>query len=224
MDKKTNLDAYLENLGISDEAAATLPPLPARGVAAPNTGGSLPGHAPSSAATSITTSTAPNAAASSSTGPSRRLVASSDAIIEDFLQGLLVHLGPNYSVSARQRGDNIFAEISGGDSGRIIGRDGRTLAAIEYLASTVMAKETQNPELRVNVDAAGYRRRHEERLVELARRTASRVRRAGESVSLGYMSAADRRIIHITLKEHPFVMTESSGEGRERHLVVKPRQ
>jgi spoIIIJ-associated protein len=205
MDEKNKLDAYLENLGISDEDESAKPSLP-----------------PSQTAPSMSpVSTRPLEVVHSSgqsSGPSdesrmNRLVASSDAIIEDFLSGMLVYIDPGYSVSARTRNDTISAEILGGDSGKVIGREGRTLAAIEFLANTVIAKEQGHGGPRVSVDAAGYRRRHEERLLDQARRHAAKVRKSGEDMELEPMNAADRRIIHIALKE----------EGRDRRLVIKAR-
>jgi spoIIIJ-associated protein len=193
MDK--NLDSYLSDLGISDDSQAKSPSAP-RNIA-------------------------PAVAVAAPRSP--RLNASPESIVEDFLVGLLAHVAPGYNVVARERGENILAEITGGDSGRIIGREGRTLGAIEFLTNTVLAKEVGENAARVNVDAAGYKRRHEERLLETARRAAARVRKTGEAFEMDALSAADRRIIHIALREDAFVTTESVGEGLERRIVVKPR-
>ena len=217
MDDKTKLDAYLENLGISDDAEASKPVIP-----------TTPAASPVSPAVSATPARRddparePTARTDSEPRPNR-LNASADAIVEDFLSGMLMHLDPGYTVSARTRSDSINAEVTGGDPGKIIGREGRTLAAIEFLANTVLAKEHGQGAPRVNVDAAGYRRRHEERLLEQARRIAARVRKSGEEIELDPMTAADRRIIHIALREDAFVTTESVGEGRERRIVIKSR-
>ena len=202
---KSKLDAYLENLGISDDAEDASPVLPV-------------GRAPAE-----TQADPPPPFDEAGLERPRRLIASPDAIVEDFLAGMLVYLDPGYTVQARQRNDHVAAEVLGGDSGRIIGREGRTLQAVEFLANTVLAKEAPNSGLRVSVDAAGYRRRHEERLMETAERAASRVRKHGQDSELEPMNAADRRIIHIALREDPFVTTESVGEGHDRRVVVKPR-
>ena len=214
MDEMNKLDAYLENLGISDEDESATPTLPPSQTA-PNPSGLSP----------VSSRPVESAQTSGPTDESRmnRLVASSDAIIEDFLSGMLVYIDPGYTVSARTRNDTINAEILGGDPGKVIGREGRTLAAIEFLANTVIAKEQGHGGPRVSVDAAGYRRRHEERLNDQARRHAAKVRKSGEDLELEPMNAADRRIIHIALKEDAFVMTESVGEGRDRRIVIKAR-
>ena len=222
MDEKNKLDAYLENLGISDEDESAKPSLPASQTA--------PGTSPVSTrpvevqfSGQFSGQASGQASDLSDEGRMNRLVASSDAIIEDFLSGMLVYIDPGYTVSARTRNDTINAEILGGDPGKVIGREGRTLAAIEFLANTVIAKEQGHGGPRVSVDAAGYRRRHEERLLDQARRHAAKVRKSGEDMELEPMNAADRRIIHIALKEDAFVMTESVGEGRDRRLVIKAR-
>jgi spoIIIJ-associated protein len=215
MDEKNKLDAYLENLGISDDDESAKPSLPASQTA-PNL--------PSGLSSGLSSGSGrPVESAPSDEERMGRLVASSDAIIEDFLSGMLVYIDPGYTVSARTRNDTINAEILGGDPGKVIGREGRTLAAIEFLANTVIAKEQGHGGPRVSVDAAGYRRRHEERLLDQARRHAAKVRKSGEDMELEPMNAADRRIIHIALKEDAFVMTESVGEGRDRRLVIKAR-
>jgi spoIIIJ-associated protein len=188
-----NLDSYLSDLGISDDQETKTP--------------AAPRNIPVVAINPV----------------SKRLNASGESIVEDFLTGLLAYIAPGYNVSAKERNENILAEITGGDSGRIIGREGRTLGAIEFLANTVLAKEIGENAPRVNVDAAGYKRRHEERLLETARRAAARVRKTGEAFEMDVLGAADRRIIHIALREDAFVITESVGEGMDRRIIVKPR-
>jgi spoIIIJ-associated protein len=223
MDEKNKLDAYLENLGISDDDESAKPSLPPSQTA-PNMPSGLPTGLTSGPSAGLTSGSGrPVESAPSDEERMGRLVASSDAIIEDFLSGMLVYIDPGYTVSARTRNDTINAEILGGDPGKVIGREGRTLAAIEFLANTVIAKEQGHGGPRVSVDAAGYRRRHEERLLDQARRHAAKVRKSGEDMELEPMNAADRRIIHIALKEDAFVMTESVGEGRDRRLVIKAR-
>lgn len=145
------------------------------------------------------------------------------AVLERFLRGLIARIDPQLQVEIRDVEGAFEVEITGESAARLAGRDGRTLQAIEVLAYTVLAKQASRNDLRIRVDIGGYRKRQAESLARLAERLAVQVAKSGEEHALQPMSAADRRIIHMTLKEHPDVMTESVGEGAGRHLIVKPR-
>ncbi|ADH63426.1 single-stranded nucleic acid binding R3H domain protein [Allomeiothermus silvanus DSM 9946] len=142
--------------------------------------------------------------------------------LEHFLVGLLLRLDPAYSVDVRQEGELLRAEVLGGDLGRFIGKEGRTLKSVEFLANVYMAKQFGG-EYRVVLDAAGYRKRQEERIKRLAMDAALQVEVSGQPVELPPMRSGERRIIHLLLKQHPKVTTTSVGEGEERHVIVIPR-
>lgn len=141
---------------------------------------------------------------------------------ETFLVNLLLNIDPAYAVEVDEVVDGeIFIEIYGGDPGKLIGRAGRTLAALEYVTNAVVNRE-EGEGVRVNIDVGGYKRRRDARLRETALNAAARVRKAGHAVELDPMSAAERRIVHMALADEPDVFTESSGEGPDRRVVVKP--
>jgi spoIIIJ-associated protein len=112
-------------------------------------------------------------------------------------------------------------DIEGEDLGLLIGRRGQTLASLQYLLNLIVAKKL-GKRVAFGVDVDGYRRRREEALVSLAKRTATRVRQTGRSVTLEPMPPNERRIIHITLSEDPSVITVSIGEGEGRKVAVTP--
>ncbi|MCD0167764.1 protein jag [Deinococcus sp. 12RED42] len=143
--------------------------------------------------------------------------------LEAFLRGLLGRIDPELQVNVTQADDALEAEITGENAARFAGRDGRTLGAIEVLAYTVLAKQEGRGNLRVRVDIGGYRKRQAEALSRLAERLAVQVAKSGEPHELQPMPASERRVIHIALKEHPDVMSESIGEGNARRLIIKPR-
>lgn len=145
------------------------------------------------------------------------------AVLERFLKGLTSRIDPGLTVTVREGEDALEAEIGGENAVRLAGRDGRTLGAIEVIAYTVLAKQAGRSDLRVRVDVGGFRRRQADTLSKLAERLAVQVAKSGEPHELQPMPAADRRVIHIALKEHPDVMTESVGEGNARRLIIKPR-
>ena len=146
-----------------------------------------------------------------------------DQRAESFLVQLLLYFDPTYTVDVVVAGDGTLdVEVAGGDPGRLIGKGGRTLAAIEYLVAAVVNKRDGGEMLRVSLDVGGYKRRRDERLRLLAQRTAARVRKTGMPVELDPMSAAERRVVHMALADDPMVESESSGEGRDRRVVVYP--
>lgn len=141
---------------------------------------------------------------------------------ETFLVNLLLNIDPSYAVEVTQAAeDEVSVEIFGGDAGRLIGKNGRTLAALEQIANAVINRREES-NVRVNVDVGGYKRRRDDRLRDQAEKTAARVRKNGQAVELEPMSAAERRIIHVTLAAIEDVTTESIGEGRDRRVVVRP--
>ncbi|CAM3513703.1 protein jag [Deinococcus frigens] len=145
------------------------------------------------------------------------------AVLERFLRGLIARIDPELNVTVREVDDAIEAEISGENAARLAGRDGRTLGAIEVIAYTVLSKQEGRGDTRVRVDIGGFRKRQADTLTKLAERLAIGVAKSGEAHELQPMPAAERRVIHIALKEHPDVMSESVGEGASRRLIIKPR-
>lgn len=144
-------------------------------------------------------------------------------VLERFLRGLVARIDPDLQVVVHEHEDALEAEITGESAARLAGRDGRTLGAIEVLAYTVLAKQEGRSEMRIRVDVGGFRKRQAESLTKLAERLAVQVAKSGEAHELQPMPAAERRVIHIALKEHPDVMSESVGEGSSRRLIIKPR-
>lgn len=114
-------------------------------------------------------------------------------------------------------------EISGDALGPLIGRRGESLMALQYLVNHIVARRHPSTPI-ITLDAAGYRRRREAQLVGLAERMAERVRRTHQPITLEPMPAAERRIIHLTLANHPDVTTHSIGEGEDRKVVISPRR
>lgn len=105
----------------------------------------------------------------------------------------------------------------------LIGKHGQTLDAIERVLNCIINKASL-VKRRVFVDTQGYRARREERLVEMAHQVAEKVKYTDRDVVLAPMSARDRRIIHVTLKEDDVVSTYSQGDGEMRRVVVTTQQ
>lgn len=116
----------------------------------------------------------------------------------------------------------VILDVAGDDVAVLIGRHGRTLEAIQTLTTSITFKRLglRHPLL---VDVAGYRYRRKAKLDEIARRTAEKVRRTGEAVSMRPMSSYERKVIHMALREDSRVRTESEGEEPFRQVVVLPK-
>ena len=117
--------------------------------------------------------------------------------------------------------DEIRLEIEGPDAGRVIGKRGMVLEAIQYL-TTRIAHKPGEPRKHIAVDAEGYRARHEDQLADMARKLARRVAKEGKIITFDPMSARDRRVVHMALKEITEVRTESHGEGPDRRVQIIP--
>lgn len=157
----------------------------------------------------------------------RGMVVEGDTLerLETFLVNLLLNFDPAYAVEITHASeDRIDVEIFGGDPGKIIGRQGRTLSALEFLTNTVINRSDDHSRVRINIDVGGYKRRRDERLRQEAKRAVAKVRRSQLAVEFGPMSAAERRVIHMAVAEDPEVTSESTGEGKSRRVVVKPSE
>jgi spoIIIJ-associated protein len=148
------------------------------------------------------------------------------------LAGLLQHMSISADVVVKQptgimieegRPKPVVLDIVGDDLGVLIGRRGETLAALQYLVRLMVNRQTRRW-VNVVVDVEGYKERRERQLQQLAERTAERVVSTQKSVVLEPMPAYERRIIHLTLREHPQVTTHSIGEGENRKVMILMRQ
>jgi spoIIIJ-associated protein len=138
------------------------------------------------------------------------------------LEELISFFGANVDVKAEATEDGIELKIENSSiSPRLIGHRGETLRAMEYLIGQIVKRHDESAP-RVLVDIAGYKQARRESLEEMAREIAERVISSGTEEELKPMNPADRRIIHMTLREIEGVESESRGEARDRHLVVKP--
>jgi spoIIIJ-associated protein len=143
-------------------------------------------------------------------------------IAKQRLEELVSFFGANADVEAELTDDGIELNIPGSPvSPRLIGHRGETLRALEYILNQ-MIKRVDGTSPRVLVDIAGYKQARKEALQEMARELAERVKDTGAEEELKPMNPAERRIVHMTLREIEGVESESRGEDRDRRIVVKP--
>ena len=138
----------------------------------------------------------------------------------DFLNEVTGRMGLELTVTATANEECLYFDISGKDSGTIIGKRGQTLDSIQYLASLVANKEEEKYK-RVVVDAENYREKRERTLEQLADRLADKVQKTGKSVRLEPMNPYERKVIHATLQRNSAVTTRSEGEEPYRRVIIE---
>lgn len=141
----------------------------------------------------------------------------------EMLRDLLNHMGIDATVVVRDPGEDdaepLVLDVEGDDLGILIGRQGETLRDLQYITRLIVSRKLQRW-VNILVDVGGYKRRRERILTELAERMAQRVVDEGRAVTLEPMPAHERRIVHMALRDHRSVTTESTGEGRRRKVVI----
>lgn len=113
-------------------------------------------------------------------------------------------------------------DVQGEDLNGLIGRNGETLDALQYLLRMILGRQI-NPDVNLIVDVQGHKRRREEQVRRMARRMAEQVTQRNRTMTLEPMPAHERRLVHIELRNHPTVRTESVGEGNKRKVTIIPK-
>ncbi len=148
---------------------------------------------------------------------------------EAVVSKLLSHLGMQAQVSAHYDETNaddrrsIQVDVRGDDLSALIGRQAETLNAFQYIASLIVGKQTQQW-VQLVVDVEGYRSRREKQVKQIALRMVEQVIKTGRKATLEPMTSSERRAIHIELRNHPAVTTESTGEEPHRKVVILPKK
>lgn len=141
------------------------------------------------------------------------------------LQRIVDCLAPDAKISAEESSERILLNVAGGNPAVLIGKKGQTLEAIQSLVEKIVNKHHNNHDkIRVQVDVEGYLETRRVNLEKLAVRLAEKSKRIRKPISLGPMSAYDRRIVHLALKSDPDVRTKSRGEGYVRKLTIFPKK
>ena len=141
------------------------------------------------------------------------------------LQRIVGSITDDAEISAEENSGGVFFNITGGNAGILIGKKGQTLDAIQSLVEKIVNKHNpHNDKIRVQVDVGGYLETRKANLEKLAERLADKSKRIRKPISLGQMSASDRRIVHLALKNDPDIRTKSRGEGYMRKLVIIPQK
>lgn len=141
----------------------------------------------------------------------------------DGLQRILDAITEEAVIVSRTEEDRIFLEVSGGNSGVLIGKRGQTLEAIQYVVEKMTNARSEH-RIRVHVDVEGYLRNRADHLEKMAARLAEKAKRNRKPASLGQLNPHDRKVVHLALKEDSAVRTQSLGNGYYRKLVIYPKK
>jgi spoIIIJ-associated protein len=148
---------------------------------------------------------------------------------ESVVSKLIHHLGMKAQVSAHYDETStddrrtIQVDVRGDNLSALIGRQAETLNAFQYVASLIVGKQTQQW-VQLVVDVEGYRERRDKQVRQTALKMVEQVIKTGRKATLEPMTASERRVIHIELRGHPAVTTESTGEEPHRKVVILPKE
>lgn len=143
--------------------------------------------------------------------------------IEQTVKELLKHLGVEAKIEMGEDEEGVVhINLEPPDPGVLIGYHGETLSSFQLILSMITYRKL-GEWTKILVDVGDYRQRREEQLQAMALNAAKRVKFSGESYAMPYLAPAERRIVHLILADHPDVITESEGEGRNRRIIVKPK-
>jgi spoIIIJ-associated protein len=171
------------------------------------------GFAPAKVVATVSTDAAAAGAVDES-----ELAAEARALVTRIVDGI----GVTGRIDVEESDEQITVSCVGSDLGMLIGRHGQTIDAVQYLANAVMWRRHPEDRKEVVVDAAGYRERRLVALEALALRSADRALSDREPVALEPMTAVERKIVHLRLKELDGVETTSEGTEPNRFVVVHP--
>lgn len=147
------------------------------------------------------------------------------AWVRPLIEKVVQLVSPDSIISVRSDDDNAppCFVIEGGDSARLIGKRGQNLDALQYLIDKCVTKKFGS-KIRIDVDIEGYIEKRKGDLKVLASSLAKKAQRTGKTMVINRISAQERRVVHLTLKNNKGIRTHSVGEGELRKLLIMPRK
>jgi spoIIIJ-associated protein len=143
-------------------------------------------------------------------------------LVRELLERVTAALGLRCRIELVEEDETLIASCAGSELGRLIGKHGQTIDAIQYVVNAIVSRRFGEERIPVVVDAAGYRARRRAALTALAQRSAHKAIESGIPVGLEPMSAVERKIVHECLKDEPNVETRSEGTEPQRYVIISP--
>lgn len=143
------------------------------------------------------------------------------AVAQETLTKIISLMSMDTKISAKKRGEDIFLNIEGDNTGILIGHKGKTLEALEFIVNKAVNRAAEK-RVRVIVDTENYRQRKEESLRRVALKMGEQAKRTKKTVTIPSANPHDRRIIHLALKGDSQLQTRSEGEGLYKKVHIIP--
>jgi spoIIIJ-associated protein len=140
---------------------------------------------------------------------------------EERITALLDAMGFESRVEVYDAGGFVAVDVATDNTALFIGQKGETIDALQYLVNASVNK-TRSSRVRIVLDAEGYRQRRVEALQGMAHRSARKALREDRPIGLPPMNPAERRVVHLFLRDNPRVTTESEGAGDSRRVLISP--
>jgi len=142
-------------------------------------------------------------------------------LASEMLTEILKRMGLTVEVRVREDAEEVILDVAGEDAGRVIGKKGQTLDALQFLINKIVNRFPDGRR-HIVLDSGDYRQRRENGLASMARREAKRALQQSRIITLEPMSPRDRRVIHLSLAKFPGVSTRSDGQGADRRVRIIP--
>ncbi|MBU4185534.1 MAG: Jag N-terminal domain-containing protein [Proteobacteria bacterium] len=140
---------------------------------------------------------------------------------KNVLQRIIDLITTGAEISFEKKSDRILFYIKGDNIAILIGKQGQTLEAMQYLVEKIVNKHGEQ-RIRIQIDIEGYLEKRQNNLKGLAGRLAEKAKRSGKPITTGQMNAHDRRIVHLALRDDSGVRTQSVGDGFLKKLLIFP--
>jgi len=142
--------------------------------------------------------------------------------LEHLLREIIKGIDEGGKIEIQQNEDDFYVSINGEDMGVLIGKRGQSLESLQYLINVIMHRQFSDFNGRVIIDIEGYRQRREKYITQMAVQTARKAVKMKKEITLEPMTSHDRRVVHLALRDDPYVETSSRGEEPYRKVVITP--
>jgi len=144
-------------------------------------------------------------------------------ILEKLVQTVLGYLGATHTCSLEERPDEVCVNITGNELNHLIGSRGDALNSLQHFLAAAYYNAA-GEYVRILVDVNGYRDQRKERIEDMTKNFIDRVRFFNKDVEMPPMNPSERRIVHTFISSYDDVISESTGVGRDRRVVIKPKK